>query len=139
MKTVFEEPQHSAADLGGVAEYWHAPVGAVGTVFLIGLAPALFSQRLLVLDPVLTHLAVKQYRHQDGDDNGQADLVVDGYHRPVVTAHCAQTSRSVCLLEAPAGSGWTIRAGWAETFTSGSVSVAPWKRMKFSSLKWLSW
>jgi hypothetical protein len=57
VKTVFEEPQHLAADLGGIAKNRGDPVGAVGSVGLGGLTPIRFSQRLLVLDPVLAHFA----------------------------------------------------------------------------------
>ena len=79
MKTVIEEPQQLAAELGGVAEYRRAPVGAVGAVGLGGLTRVLLAQCFLVLDAVLTHVAVQQDRHQDGSDNGQADLI-DGHH-----------------------------------------------------------
>ena len=80
MKTVFEEPQHLAAHLGGVAEYRGAPIRAVSAVGFGGLAPVLFVQRFFVLDPVLAHLAVQQHGYQDRRDYRQAHLVVDRHH-----------------------------------------------------------
>jgi hypothetical protein len=49
VKTVLEEPQDLAANLGGVAEYRGAPVGAIGSVGRRGLAPMLPTSRAVVI------------------------------------------------------------------------------------------
>ena len=48
METVLEEPQDLAAQLGGIADYREAPVGAVGAVGGGTLTAVLFAQRLLM-------------------------------------------------------------------------------------------